>query len=67
MDLAKLDKWHKSGRGYLTYGVVELAIAYGFASWAIDTAHTWCYVLTILFLVGGFKNLLQAGRQLFHH
>ncbi len=56
----QLDRWHQTRTGHLVFGLVELLIAYGFASWAIDTAHTWCYVLTLLFLFGGGRNLVQV-------
>jgi len=66
MDLGKLDKWHHTGKGNLVFGLLELAIGYGFASWAINTGSLWQYVLAILFLFGGAKNLFAAARHLFH-
>ncbi len=57
-----LDKWHKTRQGYLVFGLIELAIAYGFASWAIDTAHLWAYALGIIFFFGGVRNLIRIFR-----
>ena len=37
--LQKLDKFHKTRPGHLVFGLVELLMAYGFASWAIDTGN----------------------------
>ena len=57
--LQSLDKWHHTRKGNLVFGVAELLIAYGFASLAINTAHTWAYVLGILFAYGGVRNLIN--------
>ena len=46
-------------------GIVFLAIAYGFASWAINTGSLWLYALTILFLVAGIKAIVRAAKSLF--
>ncbi|HVX24501.1 MAG TPA: hypothetical protein VG992_04140 [Candidatus Saccharimonadales bacterium] len=54
--LNKLDHWHKTRVGLAVFGVVELAIAYGFASLAIDRGNLWWYVLTLIFLVGALQN-----------
>ena len=61
--LQSLDRWHQTRKGNLAFGVVELLIAYGFASWAINTAHTWCYALGIIFLVGGIHDLARIFRR----
>ena len=61
--LQSLDKWHQTRKGHLTFGVAELLIAYGFASLAIDTAHTWAYALAIIFGFGSIRNLLRIVHQ----
>jgi len=66
MELAKLDKWHRTRKGYLVFGLVELAIAYGFISWAINSAHLWAYLLAVLFFIGAVRNLALSARHLFH-
>jgi hypothetical protein len=58
-----IDKWHQSRTGHLTFGAVELLLAYGFASWAIDSGSLWQYALAIIFLVGGLRNFIR----IFHH
>ena len=57
--VAQLDKFHKTKPGYLVFGLVELAIAYGFASLAIDRGNLWWYVLTIIFLIGTIQNFVH--------
>jgi hypothetical protein len=61
MDLKAIDKWHKTRTGHLTFGVAELAMAYGFASWAIDTGSLWQYALAVILLVGGVANLFRIA------
>ena len=51
-----INKWHKTKPGHFVFGLAELAIAYGFASWAIDNGSLLLYALTIIFLVGGIRN-----------
>jgi hypothetical protein len=53
-----LDKWHKTRQGHLVFGLVELVVAYGFASWAIDTGSLWQYALAIILAFGGIRNLV---------
>jgi hypothetical protein len=64
--LAKLDTWHKTRIGLLVFAVVELAAAYGFASWSIDSGNLLDYLFTLLFLVGGIRNLVKLGLGLRH-
>lgn len=61
-----LHKWHQSKLGLLIFGIIELAIAYGFASLAIDRGNFWWYLLTLVFLVGALKNLFKLIGSLFH-
>lgn len=57
--LNRLDKWHKTRLGLLVFGLVELAIAYSFASLSIDRGNIWWYLLTLVFLVGALQNLFR--------
>ena len=41
------------------FGVVELAIAYGFVSLAIDRGNFLWYLLALIFLVGALQNLFK--------
>jgi len=57
--LNKLDKWHKTKLGLLIFAVVELAIAYGFASLSIDRGNLLWYLLTLTFFVGFLQSLVK--------
>lgn len=56
----KLDAFHKTRLGYLIFGLIELAIAYGFVSLAIDRGNLLWYALTLLFLVGALQNFIKC-------
>ena len=64
--LNKLDKWHKTKLGYLVFGIIELAGAYGFASLSIDRGNFAWYLLTLVFLFGALQNLFKLTRKLFN-
>jgi hypothetical protein len=64
--MKQLDKWHTTKAGLLVFGLVELALAYGFASLAIDRGSLWYYLLTLIFLVGSLRNLTKLIGVLFH-
>jgi hypothetical protein len=57
--LQKLDKWHRTKVGLLFFGLVELVIAYGFVSLAIDRGNLFYYLLTLIFLIGALQNLFK--------
>ena len=63
MDLQTIDKWHHSKQGYFSFGLAELLIAYGFASWAIDSGQLWQYALAIIFVYGGARNWFRIFRN----
>jgi hypothetical protein len=52
-------KWHKTLLGLLVLGVIELALAYGLASLAIDRGGLGWYALAILAVVGVFRNFIK--------
>jgi hypothetical protein len=64
--LKQLDTWHKTKSGLLVFGLIELAITYGFASLAIDRGNPWWYLLTLIFLVGALQNFTKLIGGLFH-
>ena len=61
--LKQLDKWHKTRLGLLVFGLVELAIAYGFVSLSIDRGNLWYYLLTLVFLVGSLQNFVRLFQR----
>lgn len=65
--MERLAIWHQTRWGFLTFGAVELAATYVIASLAINSGALWEYVLGILFLIGGIRNMVKLIRNLFHH
>lgn len=45
---------------------VLLLVAYGFASWAIDSGNLLHYALAIIFLAWGIKEITRGVKVLFH-
>lgn len=58
-----LNNWHHTRIGYLLLGLVELALAYGAVSWAIDSGNLLLYLATIILLYSGVYNLVQLVRM----
>lgn len=58
------DKWHKTKLGLLIFGVMELAVAYGFFSLSIDRGNFVWYLLTLIFLAGSIQNLIRFVKAL---
>jgi hypothetical protein len=59
--------WHKSKVGLLIFGLAELALAYVFASWAIDTGSLLDWFLAIVLLVGGLQNIVRLIWKVLPH
>jgi hypothetical protein len=64
--MQKLMKWHQTKPGLLVFGAVELAIAYDFASLAIDRGNFLYYLLALIFLVGSLQNLFKLIGKFIH-
>lgn len=64
--LRKLHNWHQAKLGLLVFALVELALAYGFTSLAIDRGNLWDYLLTLIFLVGTLQNIFKLIGKLIH-
>lgn len=60
--MERVNQWHKTRTGYLVFGLAELTLAYIFGSLAINSAHFWQYLLAVVFLIGGLKNLVNIFR-----
>jgi len=67
MMIEQLDKWHKTRLGLLVFGLAELVVAYGFASLAIDHGNLWWYLLALIFLFGGLRNLFKLIGTFLNH
>lgn len=57
--MEKLQAFHKTKQGYITFGVVELILAYVLASIAIDTANMFAYVFSALMTIGAILNFIS--------
>lgn len=55
----KLQAFHKTRQGHLTFAAIELVLVYIFASIAIDTASMWSYLITIVLFIAVCINLIK--------
>lgn len=53
-------EWKQTRQGLLISGAIEAVLAYGFASWAIDSGSAWHYLLALVFLAGAIVSLAKA-------
>ena len=60
----KLHKFHQSKTGFLTFGLLELLLAYIFASFAIDTASMWTYLAAAIFSIGAILNFTNFFKSI---
>ncbi len=61
-----LNRFHKTITGLILFGVIELALAYGAASWAIDSGNLLLYVATIVLVFGGLRNFAKLMSNVIH-
>lgn len=64
--MKRLDKWHQTKLGRLVFAIVELAIAYGFGSLAVDRGNLLWYLLALLFFLGSVQNGLKLIGSAIH-
>jgi hypothetical protein len=62
---SELEKWLKVWWARLLLGLVFMAVAYGFASWAIDSGNLLHYALTFVFLYFGVAHFARGIRRVF--
>jgi hypothetical protein len=63
----RLSNWHDAKSGLAAFAVIELALSYGFASWAIDSGRLLAWFLAIVLFVGGVQNLIKCAWKAAHH
>jgi uncharacterized membrane protein HdeD (DUF308 family) len=61
----QLDALHQTRSGLALFGVVELALAYAAASWAIDSGRLLAWFLAVVLLVGGLQNIVKLVMRQF--
>jgi hypothetical protein len=59
MKIDKIDRWHQTKKGLITFGLVELAVAYLLTSKAIDNGSLIVYALAIIVFFGSLNNLIR--------
>lgn len=64
--MERLAKWHQTKPGLGVFAVLELAVAYGFASLAVDRGTPIWYLLAFILLIGGLRNLAKLIGKLIH-
>lgn len=64
--LAKLDMWHRTKLGLVVFALIELAVSYGLASWAIDSGSLWLYAAALIFIVGVLQNFVRLIGKFVH-
>lgn len=57
--LQAVDKFHKTKSGYVIFGLVELALSYLCASFAVNSGSLWEWFLALIFLIGFLQNLVR--------
>jgi hypothetical protein len=60
MNLEMLDKFHKTRLGFAVFGLVELAMSYGFLNWGLDSGGWWLWVIALFLLVGSLQDFVHA-------
>ena len=66
MNIQTLDRWHKTKIGFVVFALVELALAYLFASLAINSGSIWQWLLTLVLLLGTGQNIVRLLGTFFH-
>jgi len=66
MNLKQLDKFHKTRKGYVVFGLVEAGLAYLFGSLAIDSGSLWEWTLTAFLLLGVGQNFVKFMDTFLH-
>ncbi len=56
----RIDNFHKTKKGRITFGVVELLAAYLFISMAINSGSVWQYTVAIILFIGAVNNLVRG-------
>lgn len=61
-----LHKWHQTKLGLLIFGLIELAVAYAWASFAIDQGNFVYYLLALIFFIGALQNIFKLIGKFIH-
>ncbi|GEM_PF-3905711 len=65
--LKRLDAFHKTGVGYLVFGLLELGLGYLAVLWATDSGSLVAWALAVVLLLGAVQNaVLLVWRSVRH-
>lgn len=58
--IEKLDKAKHTRMGYAISSLIEGALAFAAATWAIDSGSMWAYLFASVFTIGSLHNLFKG-------
>jgi len=61
--LTQINQFHQTRPGLIVFGLVELGLAYLFASLAINSGSLWEWLLVLIFRVGTLQNFGRLIRR----
>ena len=64
--LHRINSWHKTRLGLLSFTVLELTLSYAFASWAIDSGRLSAWAIAIILVIGSLRNFGKLIRNIVH-
>lgn len=56
----RIDRFHKTKKGRLSFGIAEILVAYLFLSLAINSGSLWQYAAAVILFIGAANNLVRA-------
>ncbi len=56
----RIDRFHKTKKGRLSFGIAEILVAYLFVSLAINSGSIWQYAAAIILTIGAVNNLIRS-------
>jgi hypothetical protein len=62
----KINRFHKTKKGFLIFGLIEIGLVYVIGSLAINSGSFWEWVLFMVFLIGAFSNFLKLIGKFIH-
>ncbi len=62
----KINDWHKTTSGHLSFATIEVGLTYLFFSLAIDRGNLFFYLLTIIFAIGTVSNIFKLINKIYH-
>ena len=64
--LHRINNWHKTRLGLLSFAALELILSYAFVSWAIDSGRLSAWTIAIILAIGSLLNFGKLIRNVVH-